>query len=62
MKLFGKLNLNIKIKMFWNRDKYNQTARIKTLKLNLDPRINNTNKTVRKIIIFTNNKNRILLL
>jgi hypothetical protein len=48
MKLFGKLNLNIKIKMFWNRDKYNQNARIKTLKLNLDPRINNTNKTVRK--------------
>ena len=38
--------------MFWNREKFNQNARIKTLKLNLDPRINNTNKTVRKNNIF----------
>ena len=34
--------------MFLNRDKYNQNAQIKTLKLNLNPRINNTNKAVRK--------------
>ena len=38
--------------MFWNREKYNQNTRIKTLKLNLDPRINNANKTVRKNNIF----------
>ncbi len=41
--------------MFLNRDKYNQNAQIKTLKLNLNPRINNTNKAVRKKITFFTN-------
>ncbi len=34
--------------MFWNRERHEQNSRIKTLKLNLNPRINNTNKSVRK--------------
>ena len=41
--------------MFLNRNKYNQNAQIKTLKLNLNPRINNTNKAVRKKITFFTN-------
>ena len=38
--------------MFWNKEKYNQYERIKTLKLNLNPIISNSNQKVRKKINF----------
>ena len=38
--------------MFLNNEKYNQYKRIKELKLNLNPRLNNNNQKVRKKLIF----------
>ena len=38
--------------MFLNNEKYNQYKRIKELKLNLNPRMNNNNQKVRKKLIF----------